>query len=54
MSSLDAGGPPQPDSEDAWKTLAEKRDVLKMCIEEDVPFAEDAEVLLEKLDEEGY
>lgn len=54
MSSLDVGGPPQTDSEESWEKLAENRDVLKMCIEEDVPFAEDAEILLEQLEEEGY
>jgi hypothetical protein len=54
VSSLDAGGPPELDSEESWKQLAQSRDILEMCIEEGVPFAEDAEILLEKLDEEGY
>lgn len=37
-----------------WEELAEHRDVLEMCVEEEVAFADDAEVLLERLDQEGY
>lgn len=40
--------------EDIWRQLAEHRDTLEMCIEEDVPFADRAETLLDRLDEEGY
>jgi hypothetical protein len=40
--------------DNAWEKLAERRDVLEMCIEEEVPFADRAERLLERLDEEGY
>ena len=39
---------------DVWERLAERRDVLEMCIEEEVPFADRAERLLEQLEEEGY
>lgn len=39
---------------DPWECLAEHRDALEMCVEEDVPFAERAEQLLEKLEDEGY
>lgn len=42
------------DDTDPWERLAAHRDVLKMCIEEDVPFADRAERLLERLDEEGH
>ena len=40
--------------DDVWKKLAERRDVLEMCIEEEVPFADRAERLLEQLEEEGH
>ena len=40
--------------DDVWEKLDERRDVLEMCIEEEVPFAERAERLLEQLEEEGY
>lgn len=40
--------------DDVWEKLAGYRDVLQMCIEEEVPFANRAERLLEQLDEEGY
>ena len=40
--------------DDVWEKLAEYRDVLEMCIEEEVPFADRAERLLEQLDEGGY
>lgn len=39
---------------DVWARLAEHRDALEMCVEEDVPFADRAEKLLDRLDEEGY
>ena len=39
---------------DVWEQLAKRRDALEMCVEEDVPFADRAEKLLERLDEEGY
>lgn len=42
------------DSSDPWEELAEYRDVLEMCVEEDVPFADRARQLLERLEEEGY
>ena len=41
-------------SEDVWKQMAERREALEMCVEEDVPFANKAEKLLERLEEEGY
>jgi len=41
-------------SADVWEQLAKRRDALEMCVEEDVPFADRAEKLLERLDEEGY
>ena len=40
--------------DDVWEKLAEYRDVFEMCIEEEVPFADRAERLLEQLDEGGY
>jgi hypothetical protein len=43
-----------PDTSDVWERLAERRDALEMCVEEDVPFADRAERLLERLDEEGH
>ena len=42
------------DQSDPWEELAEHREVLEMCIEEDVPFADRARALLERLEEEGY
>lgn len=39
---------------DPWEQLAQCRETLEMCIEEDVPFAPHAKRLLERLDEEGY
>lgn len=41
-------------SDDVWRQLAKRRDVLEMCVEENVPFADRAERLLERLEEEGY
>ncbi|WP_198667798.1 hypothetical protein [Saliphagus sp. LR7] len=46
--------PSKSDDSDPWKQLAAHRETLEMCIEEGTPFAERAERLLEKLDEEGY
>ena len=43
----------EPDT-DVWQQLAERRDALEMCVDEDLPFAERAERLLERLDKEGY
>lgn len=40
--------------EDVWRQLAEHRDALEMCVEEEVPFADRAEKLLDRLEEEGY
>lgn len=40
--------------DDIWAELAESRDALEMCVEEDVPFADRAEKLLERIEEEGY
>ena len=54
MSSLQSGGPPRSESEDPWEELADHREALEMCIEENTPFAEDAEKLLDRLEEEGY
>ena len=45
---------PADDQPDAWAQLAEHRDVLEMCVEEGVPFADRAEQLLARLEEEGY
>lgn len=42
------------DDTDPWERLAEHEDTLEMLIEEDVPMARDAEILLERLEEEGY
>ncbi|SEW09890.1 hypothetical protein [Natrinema salifodinae] len=42
------------DDNDPWAELAEHEDTLEMLIEEDVPMAQDAEVLLERLEEEGH
>ena len=39
---------------DPWAELSEHREALKMTIEEGTPFAEYAEELLDRLDEEGY
>lgn len=38
---------------DPWEDLAEDRDTLEMLIEEDTPFADRAERLLARLDEDG-
>jgi len=42
------------DDSGPWEELAEHEDTLEMLIEEDVPMAEDAEILLEELEERGY
>ena len=52
MSAADE--PSETDEQDSWAELAEYRDALEMCIDEDVPFAERAERLLERLEDEGY
>jgi hypothetical protein len=41
-------------SDEVWRQLAERREALEMCVEEDVPFADRAERLLDRLEEEGY
>ena len=46
--------PPTDDDHDPWAELAEHEDTLEMLIEEDVPMAQDAEILLEELEERGY
>lgn len=44
-----------PDSDhDPWEELAEHEETLEMLIEEDVPMARDAEILLEELEKRGY
>lgn len=43
-----------PGAVDPWERLAEHRDLLEMCIEEETPFSEHARQLLDRLDEEGY
>ena len=44
----------QTDDSDAWARLAEHREALEMCIEEETPFADRARQLLDRLEEEGY
>lgn len=39
---------------DVWERLADSREALEMCVEEDVPFSSRAERLLERIEEEGY
>lgn len=46
--------PKSDDDDDPWERLAEHRDTLEMMIDEDVAFADRAEQLLERLEEEGY
>lgn len=53
MSSIPRQTPDEDDS-DAWAELAEHRDTLEMCIEEDTAFAPYAENLLDELDNRGY
>ncbi len=48
------GTTPGSDDTDPWAELAEHRDTLEMMIEEDVAWAHRAEMLLERLDKEGY
>lgn len=36
---------------ESWAMLADYRDVLQMCIDEELPFANRARRLLERLDE---
>jgi len=40
-------------SDDVWERLSGNRDALEMCVEEDLPFSDRAEKLLNRLDEEG-
>lgn len=40
--------------EDVWEQMSSHSEALEMCVDEDAPFAEYAEKLLERLDEEGY
>lgn len=42
------------DEKDPWEKVAEHRETFEMLIEEDVAFAQDAERILERLEEEGY
>ena len=49
VQSIDDG-----DDREVWERVAEHRDMLEMCVEEDVPFAEPAKRLLDRLDKEGY
>ncbi|AFZ74604.1 hypothetical protein [Natronobacterium gregoryi] len=42
------------DDPDPWEELAEHEDTLEMLIEEDVAMAEDAEILLDELEERRY
>lgn len=42
------------DDRDPWERLAECEETLEMLVEEDVPFADRASTLLEKLEQEGY
>lgn len=46
--------PKSDDDTDPWAELAEHEDTLEMLIEEEVPMAQDAEVLLEELEERGH
>ncbi len=39
---------------DVWAHLAEHREALEILVEEDTPFAERAERLLDRLEAEGY
>jgi hypothetical protein len=41
-------------SDDVWERVAERREALELCVEEDVPFADRAQKLLDRLEEEGY
>lgn len=57
---MSGSGPATPDhgndvdDTDPWEQLAEKRETLEMVVEEDVPFSDRAEELLDRLEEEGY
>ena len=42
------------DEEDPWARVARHRETLEMVAEEDVPFSDRAQHLLDRLDEEGY
>lgn len=54
MSTIDKEGGSETADRDPWEPLAEHRDILEMCIEEETPFADRAAVLLDRLAEEGY
>lgn len=54
MSTINEPTDETTDDSDPWEQLAAHRDALEMCVEEDVPFADRAEQLLERLEEEGY
>lgn len=45
---------PANDENDPWEELAEHRETLEMCIEEDTAFADHARRLLTELEEKGY
>ena len=42
------------EQEDPWARVARHRETLEMVAEEDVPFSDRAQHLLDRLDEEGY
>ena len=54
MSTEQTTEPESDKSGDVWAKLAERREALEMCVKEDVPFADRAEKLLERIEEEGY
>lgn len=46
--------PDEEGNENPWEQLANHRETLEMCVEEDVAFADRARQLLDRLEEEGY
>jgi hypothetical protein len=42
------------DTDDVWAEVAEYRPTLEMFVERDLPLAEQAQQLLDRLDKEGY
>lgn len=54
MSEDNNDSSPNQGENDVWERLSKRRDALEMCVEEDVAFADNAEKLLDRLDEEGY
>lgn len=44
---------PAEGKQSAWESIAERQDVLEMVIEEDAPFASQAETLLSELEKRG-